>query len=185
MTEKIILAGFGGQGIMAIGQILTYAGMIEGKHVSWYPAYGPEMRGGSANCSVVISDDAIGSPVVSKPTTLIAMNTPSLEKFLPTVTEGGLVLINSSLTAKKEKDSNKRFYYIPVNDIANELGNSKIANMVMIGAYIELTGFASDESIKKAYGKVFGESKMKFYELNKQAMQRGSEYIKKYSENEY
>jgi 2-oxoglutarate ferredoxin oxidoreductase subunit gamma len=83
MTEKIILAGFGGQGIMAIGQILTYAGMIEGKHVSWYPAYGPEMRGGSANCSVVISDDAIGSPVVSRPTTLIAMNTPSLDKFLP------------------------------------------------------------------------------------------------------
>jgi 2-oxoglutarate ferredoxin oxidoreductase subunit gamma len=185
MTEKIILAGFGGQGIMAIGQILTYAGMIEGKHVSWYPAYGPEMRGGSANCSVVISDDAIGSPVVSRPTTLIAMNTPSLDKFLPTVTEDGLVLINSSLTTKKLESDGKRVFYIPVNDIASELGNSKIANMVMVGAYVELTGFASDESIKKAYSKVFGESKMKFYELNKQAMARGAEYIRKYSENEH
>jgi 2-oxoglutarate ferredoxin oxidoreductase subunit gamma len=96
-----------------------------------------------------------------------------------------LVLINSSLTTKKLESDGKRVFYIPVNDIASELGNSKIANMVMVGAYVELTGFASDESIKKAYSKVFGESKMKFYELNKQAMARGAEYIRKYSENEH
>jgi len=179
MSEKIISAGFGGQGVMAIGQILAYAGMLEGKQVSWYPAYGPEMRGGAANCSVVISEGQIGSPVVTKPDTLIAMNTPALDKFLTSVKEAGVILINSSLVEKKIDEANKKVYYIPASDVANELGNPKIANMVMVGAYVELTKFASEDSIKQAYGKVFGESKMNFYELNKQAMSKGAEFIKK------
>ncbi len=179
MKERIISAGFGGQGVMAIGQILAYAGMVEGKQVSWYPAYGPEMRGGAANCSIVISDEPIGSPVVTKSDTLIAMNAPALDKFINNVKEGGIVLVNSSLIEGVIEKANLRVHYIPASDIANDLGNPKIANMVMVGAYIELTKFASQDSIKQAYGKVFGESKMKYYEMNKEAMDRGSKLVRK------
>ncbi|HCX62813.1 MAG TPA: 2-oxoacid:ferredoxin oxidoreductase subunit gamma [Clostridiales bacterium] len=178
MSEKIISAGFGGQGVMAIGQMLAYAGMLEGKQVSWYPAYGPEMRGGSANCNVVISERQIGSPVVTKADTLIAMNGPALDKFLTNVKKGGIILINSSLVERRLEEVNKRVYYIPATDIANELGNPKIANMVMIGAYVELTKLMTEETIRQAYVNVFGESKMKFYELNKLAMNKGAEFTK-------
>ncbi len=135
MEERIIIAGFGGQGVMAMGQLLTYAGMIEGKHVSWLPSYGPEMRGGTANCSVIVSSEPVGSPVVVNSTTAIVMNKPSLDKFEPSVNKGGRLFINSSLIEQKSKRDDIEVYYISANEIADELGNMRVANMVMLGAY--------------------------------------------------
>ncbi|MCG8551535.1 MAG: 2-oxoacid:acceptor oxidoreductase family protein, partial [Desulfobacterales bacterium] len=160
LREKIICAGFGGQGVMSMGQMLTYAGMIEDKQVSWLPSYGPEMRGGTANCNVIVSDSLIGSPIiVDDATCAIVMNLPSLDKFEADLEPQGKLLINSSLIEKKASREDVQAYYIPANEIAIELGNDKIANMVMLGAYIELTKAVSFESLHKALQKVFGERK--------------------------
>src|SRR5690554_2087593 len=121
MEERLIIAGFGGQGVMSMGQLLTYSGMIENKNVSWLPSYGPEMRGGTANCNVIVSDGLIGSPVVTEATTAIVMNKPSLDKFEEDVVEDGNILINSSLIDKKTNRTDVKAYYVPANDIANEL----------------------------------------------------------------
>lgn len=178
MEERIIIAGFGGQGVMSMGQLLTYSGMIENKNVSWLPSYGPEMRGGTANCNVIVSDGLIGSPIVTEATTAIVMNKPSLDKFEKDVVNGGNLLINSSLIDKKASRTDVNVYYIPANDIANELGNSKIANMVMLGAYLELTKVVKTESVVEAFKKVFGESKSHLIPINKEALVKGAEAIK-------
>lgn len=178
MEERIIMAGFGGQGVMAIGQLLTYAGMIESKNVSWLPSYGPEMRGGTANCSVVVSTEAVGSPVVVSATSAIVMNKPSLDKFEPAIVEGGKLFINSSLIDRKSNRDDIEVYYIPANEIANELGNMKVANMVMLGAYIEVTKIVSLESILKGFTKVFGENKAHLVPLNKEALEKGAEAVR-------
>ena len=137
-TERVICAGFGGQGVMSMGQLLTYAGMLEEKEVSWLPSYGPEMRGGTANCSVTISDMPVGSPVITDDATCaIVMNLPSLDKFENDVVAGGKVLVNSSLIEKKVQTTDVDAYYIPANEIALELGNPRVANMIMLGAYLE------------------------------------------------
>ena len=177
MTSEIIMAGFGGQGIMLIGQLLTYAGMIENKQVSWIPSYGPEMRGGTANCSVIVSDDPIGAPIVTEPTALIAMNLPSLDKFEPQLQPGGVIIINSSLIEREIKRSDIRAYKIPANEVASELGNSRVANMVVLGALIEATGAVSKESVNKAFAKMFAK-KPELLEINSQAINRGATYIK-------
>lgn len=178
MEERIIIAGFGGQGVMSMGQLLTYSGMIENKNVSWLPSYGPEMRGGTANCNVIVSDGLIGSPIVTEATTAIVMNKPSLDKFEKDVVNGGNLLINSSLIDKKASRTDVNVYYIPANDIANELGNSKIANMVMLGAYLELTKVVKTESVVEAFKKVFGESKSHLIPINQEALVKGAEAIK-------
>jgi 2-oxoglutarate ferredoxin oxidoreductase subunit gamma len=139
MTHEIIISGFGGQGIMAIGKTLTEAGMKEGLSVSWLPSYGPEMRGGTANCSVVISGQDIISPMVLNPSELIAMNAPSLVKFESQVAENGKIFINSSIADEKVSRKDVSCFYVPCLEIAGELGNMKVANMVMLGAYIEAT----------------------------------------------
>ena len=139
MEERIIIAGFGGQGVMALGQLLTYSGMIEDRKVSWLPSYGPEMRGGTANCNVIVSSDKVGSPVVVEATSSIMMNRPSLDKFEESMVAGGKLFINSSLIDRKTKRDDLDAYYIPANDIANELGNPRVANMVMLGAFLEAT----------------------------------------------
>ena len=135
MTNEIIISGFGGQGVMAIGKTLTEAGMKEGMEVSWLPSYGPEMRGGTANCSVVLSDESIVSPIVLEPTELIAMNLPSLLKFESLVKPGGTIFVNSSVVDKKVERTDVKAVYVDCIKIADELGNSKVANMVMLGAY--------------------------------------------------
>src|SRR5690554_2620195 len=146
-AQEVVIAGFGGQGVMSMGQLLTYAGMLEGKNVSWLPSYGPEMTGGTANCNVIVSDTPVGSPVVTEADTAIIMNLPSLDKFQDAVVKDGILLINSSLIDKKSSREDVKAYEIPVNDIANELGNAKVANMVMLGAYLELTNIVSAKSI--------------------------------------
>lgn len=176
MTQEIILAGFGGQGVMLMGQLLTYAGMLEGKNVSWIPSYGPEMRGGTANCSVIISDEPIGAPIVSEPSTVVAMNLPSLEKFEPLLRKGGTLIINSSLIDRGSKRQDISVYNVPSNDIANELGNARVANMVVLGAVLSATGAVAHESVLKAFAKMFAK-KPGLLAINEQALKRGAEYI--------
>ncbi|MCB2153333.1 2-oxoacid:acceptor oxidoreductase family protein [bacterium] len=177
-TEKIICAGFGGQGIMSLGQLIAYAGMLENKHVSWVPSYGPEMRGGTANCHVLISDDPIGSPLVSHDATaVIVMNLPSLVKFEPELQKGGHLLINCSLIDKEAERKDVAVHYITANDIAMELGNVKAANMVMLGAYLHLTHIVKVETVSEALKKVFGQKKAELIPLNLEALKRGAEAV--------
>lgn len=177
MEERITIAGFGGQGVMAIGQLLTYAGMIENKEVSWLPSYGPEMRGGTANCSVVIASQDVGSPVVTDATSAIVMNKPSLDKFESTIVKGGKLFINSSLIERKAERDDIDVYYIPANKIADELGNMRVANMVILGAYLRATNVVSIDSILEGFTKVFGEKKANLIPINKQALEKGAEII--------
>lgn len=178
MSEKIIIAGFGGQGVMAMGQLLTYAGMIEDKQVAWYPSYGPEMRGGTANCNVTISDEAVASPVVVEASTVLVLNGPSLDKFEGNVVPNGKLFINSSLITKKATRDDIDVYYVPANDIANELGNNRVANMVMLGAFIEAAKPVEMESVYEAFLKVFGENKARLLPINKEALERGAMAIR-------
>lgn len=178
MEERVIMAGFGGQGIMAIGKLLAYAGMLENKQISWLPSYGPEMRGGTANCAVIVSDDMIGSPIIHDDgTAAIVMNLPSLHKFEDELVPGGKLIINSSLIREKAKRQDIKAYYVPANEIAMKLGNSKIANMVMLGAYIKLTNIVSIESTLQAFLKVFGEDKKSLVKLNEDALLNGAQAV--------
>ncbi|MGL4392755.1 MAG: 2-oxoacid:acceptor oxidoreductase family protein [Fusobacteriaceae bacterium] len=178
MTEKIICAGFGGQGILSLGMLISYAGMIENREVSWCPSYGAEMRGGTANCSVIVSDSLIGSPVVSNDAnTVIAMSLPSLTKFESSVKPGGKLFINSSLISEKSTRTDIEVYYIPANELALELGNLKIANMVMLGAVLKKDPLLKVESIVEAFPKVFGESKAKLIPINQEAIKKGQNFL--------
>ena len=173
LTEEVIFAGFGGQGVLSMGKLLAYAGMMQGRNVSWLPSYGPEMRGGTANCSVIVSDELVGSPVVTDADTLVVMNRPSLEKFESWVKPGGIILVNSSLIDLKVSRSDVKSYYFPVNDIAAECGSLKAANMVMLGVYIRLREFLKEDELLKAFTKVFGEGKKDLLPLNRKAVAAG------------
>jgi len=176
--QEIIMAGFGGQGVMSMGQLLAYAGMLEEKAVSWMPSYGPEMRGGTANCTVVITEEEqVGSPIVSDPTTLVAMNYPSVQKFKEAVQKDGILLYNSSLIETEVTADGIHVYPIPANEIAVELGNSRIANMVMLGALIELTKIVSIESVLESLKKVLPERRHNLIPLNEQALRKGAELV--------
>lgn len=178
MTREIIIAGFGGQGVMAIGKTMTEAGLADGLHVSWLPSYGPEMRGGTANCCVVLSDKPVGSPVVLSPTELIAMNKPSLLKFEPTVQPRGIILINSSIVDIRPVRDDVRVYYIPCVEIASDLGNAKVANMAMLGAYLEATRALRVETVYDMLRRIFHGPKEKLIELNIKAMSAGAACVK-------
>jgi 2-oxoglutarate ferredoxin oxidoreductase subunit gamma len=173
MKKSIIISGFGGQGALAIGKNLAEAGMTEGLHVTWAPSYGPEMRGGTANCSVVLSDEPIGSPVFNTSTELIALNEPSLAKFESGVLPGGTVFVNSNVISEKIHRDDLTAYYIPCNTIALEIGNEKVANMVMLGAYVAATGAVKPETIETMIQEMFAGAKAKFIPLNIEAFHRG------------
>ncbi|MCL1828160.1 MAG: 2-oxoacid:acceptor oxidoreductase family protein [Oscillospiraceae bacterium] len=175
MLEQNLFAGFGGQGMLLIGNFLAQAGMKEGKHVSWLPSYGPEMRGGTANCSVVISDKPIASPVITKATCVIAMNRPSLEKFESAVRPGGLLIVNSSLIDIKSTRKDIDVLYIPANETAEKTGSVKAANLVVLGACIGRTKCVSPESITEAIKEKLGEKKAKLADINKAALNAGIE----------
>ncbi len=174
MTEKIIIAGFGGQGIMSLGQMLCYSGMQEGKEVSWLPSYGPEMRGGTANCHVIISEEDVASPIVSVADAVVAMNLPSLDKFESRVKPGGKLFINSSLIEKKATREDIDVYYIPANDVALELGNDRVAGMVILGAYLKKSGTVAPESVIESLKKVLGKKKEGLIPINKEALEKGA-----------
>jgi 2-oxoglutarate ferredoxin oxidoreductase subunit gamma len=174
MTLDVMFAGFGGQGIMLIGQMVAYAGMGEGKQVSWLPSYGPEMRGGTAYCSVVVSDNPIGSPVNRNPSCCVVMNRPSLEKFAPKVKTGGLLVVNSSLIPVTSERDDIDELLVPCNELAMELGTSKAANMVVLGAFVGRTQVVTIESLDLLVEKQFAK-KPKFIPLNKEALRVGIE----------
>lgn len=178
MTHQIIMAGFGGQGVMSMGKILAEAGLKEGKNVSWLPSYGPEMRGGTANCNVIVSESLVGSPVVTEATAAIVMNRPSLDKFEKDVMPGGMLFINSSLIDIKATRDDIKVYYINANEIANEIGSGKIANMVMLGAYLAASGAAKEETVMEYIKEVFGEKKASVIPMNQEALKKGADCVK-------
>ncbi|AEG61256.1 2-oxoacid:acceptor oxidoreductase family protein [Desulforamulus ruminis] len=178
MLQEILIAGFGGQGVLSTGQLLAYAGMLEGKQVAWIPSYGPEMRGGTANCGITISDEPISSPLVTEPTTLIIMNRPSLDKFENTVVPGGLILVNSSLVEQKVKRTDVKVMEIPANRIAEELGNGKVANNVILGVLIELTKIVSIEAVVESLKKVLPSRHHRLIPVNQLALEKGAQLAK-------
>ncbi|GAB4278130.1 MAG: 2-oxoacid:acceptor oxidoreductase family protein [Candidatus Rifleibacteriota bacterium] len=175
-TEEIIMAGFGGQGILFLGKVLAEVGMAVGRKVSWIPSYGPEMRGGTANCSVVISDEEIASPIVLEPDTLIAMNLPSVTKFEPKIKAGGTMIYNSSLINITEFRKDIKSYAVPASEMAIEMGNDKVANVIMAGAYARLTGTFSEQDVVNAFPKFLPSSKKDLLEININAFKKGYEF---------
>lgn len=169
-THKLIIAGFGGQGVMLIGQMIAYAGMLEGKEVTWMPSYGPEMRGGTANCTVVVSDKKICSPIVTEATAVVAMNLPSLRKFEQFVKPGGQLFVNASLVKEESSRNDIEIYNVDANEIALSLNNDKVSNMVILGAIIKMTGVVKPDSIEKVMDKIFKDKKADFLPLNKNAL---------------
>ena len=173
MLKRIIISGFGGQVGLAIGKNLAEAGMDQGFYVTWAPSYGPEMRGGTANCSVVISSSPIGSPVFAESTELIALNEPSLEKFEAGVQPGGAVFVNSGVVTARVRREDLTACYVPCSQIAEEVGNPKVGNMAMLGAYVGRTGFLKPESIEAMIAHMFAGSKAALIPLNIEAFRRG------------
>ncbi|MDW8327029.1 MAG: 2-oxoacid:acceptor oxidoreductase family protein [Anaerolineales bacterium] len=174
MQHELILSGFGGQGALFAGQLLAYAAMDEGLHVTWIPSYGPEMRGGTAHCTVIISDDEIGSPLVRHPTAAVVMNQPSLDKYEPLVVPGGVLVVNTSLTTRATTREDIRIIPVPANAIAEELGNGKMANIVMTGALVAATNVLSIEAVERALEAHLPEKARHLLEANRQALRRGA-----------
>lgn len=177
-VERIILAGFGGQGILFLGKVLAEVGMRCGKHVSWIPAYGPEMRGGTANCTVIISEHPIASPLVTVPDTVIAMNRPSVAKFNVRIKAGGMLMYNSSLIERQEFRDDIRLVEIPASEIADELGNARVANLVMAGAYAKFSKLVTYEEMVKALPNLLPAGKKELVEVNLAAFERGYQFVK-------
>ena len=173
MEKQYLIAGFGGQGVLLIGQLIAKAAMLEGREVSWMPSYGPEMRGGEANCAVVVSDEPIGSPLVSEPPVLVAMNKPSLIKFMPKMACGGTLLYNSSLIQGVPLRDDIKVLAVPCNDLAAKLGNDRVANMVMLGAIQQATDVCTEESIHATLADWLGEKKAALVAINEQAVAEG------------
>ncbi len=172
MTAQFLFAGFGGQGILFAGKFLAYKGLLEGKQVSWLPSYGPEMRGGTANCSVIISDSAIGSPIVSKPDVLIAMNLPSLDKYEGAVVPGGKIFVDSTLIGRKITRTDVTAVYIPATKMAQDNGMPTLANMIIVGK--ALAGYPWDgELMLKTVGKVISARKQEMLDINMKALEIG------------
>lgn len=171
-----ILAGFGGQGILFMGKAIAYAGLIDGKEVSWLPSYGPEMRGGTANCSVCISDNDICSPLVTAPNVLIAMNLPSFDKFIDAVIPGGVVIVDSTLISKKVERTDVEVFYIPATELAEQKGLKGLANIILIGRLLAATKFCSYETIEKTISKVVPAKKQHLIPKNMEAIDIGFNY---------
>ena len=170
MKSKLFFAGSGGQGTLAIGQMIAKAAMEEGKEVTWLPSYGPEMRGGTANCTVVVSDKAIACPLINEADVLVVMNLPSLLKFESMVVPGGLLVINSSIVTEKATRSDIRVVEVPAVEMAQKLGNEKAANMVILGAILEETGVVSKDTVREEMRHMFSGRKEKFLPMNLAAL---------------
>ncbi|MGB9790888.1 MAG: 2-oxoacid:acceptor oxidoreductase family protein [Thermotoga caldifontis] len=177
MTLSFVLAGFGGQGVMLMGQTLAQAGMIEGKNVTWFPSYGPEMRGGTANCTVVISDEPVASPIVDTPDVVVAMNIPSLLKFEPRLKKGGFLFLNSSVIDRKASRNDIKVIEVPANEIAEKVGNLKVANMVVLGAIVAVTKCVKVESVVSALQYKLGEKGSSLLKLNLEAIEAGIRHV--------
>jgi len=174
-THSILLAGFGGQGILFAGKVIAYAGLVDGREVSWLPSYGPEMRGGTANCSVTISDEPIGSPLIVNPSILIAMNLPSLDKFINNVIPGGIVIVDSTLINKKVERTDVKTFYVPATGLADEKGLRGLANMIILGKLLKETKFADYDSVIAGLRKSVPPRKAQLIDSNIKAIGIGME----------
>ncbi len=178
MQTEILVAGFGGQGVLFAGQLLSYAAMDEGKEVTWIPSYGPEMRGGTANCTVIISDEEIGSPLVKNPQAVIAMNLPSVDKYAPAVRAGGVLVVNASMAPRVVERQDIIVVNVPASEIAESLGDKRMTNMVLLGALLGNLPVLPLESIEKALKAHLPARHHRLLPLNSQALLRGAEYTK-------
>ena len=176
MTTQILIAGFGGQGVLFSGKFLAYKAMMEDSQVSWLPSYGPEMRGGTANCSVIVSDTPIGSPIVNNPDVLIAMNLPSLDKYEDTVVPGGIIIVDSALIGRKVASTDVKVFYIPATQLAKDQGIATLANMIIVGALLEHNPQLSFDGVDAVVSSLVPPKKAALVELNMKALQIGKEY---------
>lgn len=174
MLEEIIFAGFGGQGVLSLGQTITYAGMVENREVCWMPSYGPEMRGGTANCAVSLSDAPISSPILAKFDTAIILNNPSFEKFEPRVKSGGVLVLDSTNVTLRSKRTDITVVAIPASDEANKLGNARMMGMILLGAYLHKKPVLKVTSVTKALEKVLPERYHNLIPLNLKALEIGA-----------
>ena len=174
MQQEIIVSGFGGQGTLFAGQLLTYAAMDTGYHVTWIPSYGPEMRGGKARCTVVISDEEIGSPLVRRPSAAIVLNIPSMEAFEPAIKPGGVLVVNSSLVPQKSERTDIRAFHISASDIAAELGNVRLANVICLGALVQATGVVALADVAQALEDHLPARHRRLLGPNREALRRGA-----------
>ncbi len=177
MHQEIIISGFGGQGVLFAGQLLAYAGLEEGRHVTWIPSYGPEMRGGTCHCTVIISDEDIGSPLVRNPTAAIVLNPPSMERYAPRVKPDGVLIRDSTLVAAQSNRADLREIALPAKEIATELGRPQMANVVLVGALVAATGVVQVETLDKVLEEHTGTRYRDALETNKRALRRGVEYV--------
>lgn len=175
-TKQFLFSGFGGQGILFAGKFLAYKGLIDDKQVSWLPSYGPEMRGGTASCSVIVSDEPVGSPIVSKPDMLIAMNLPSLDRYESSVAPGGVIFADSTLIERKVNRDDVTVYYIPATRLASENGMPTLANMIIIGKVLKVLGDFDEASVRATLQKVISAKRADMLEVNLKAMQLGADY---------
>lgn len=174
-ATQMLIAGFGGQGILFTGKFLAYKGLVEGKEVSWLPSYGPEMRGGTASCSVILSDEPVGSPIVSTPDVLVAMNLPSLDKYEDTVAPGGIIIVDSTLIERKVKRDDVTVYYVPATKLASDNDMPTLANMIIAGKLLKATDGFTDEGVDAALKKVISAKRADMLDVNKKAMQIGAD----------
>jgi 2-oxoglutarate ferredoxin oxidoreductase subunit gamma len=177
MQTEIFIAGFGGQGVLFAGQLLSYAALGEGKETTWIPSYGPEMRGGTANCTVVISDEEIGSPMVRNPQAVIVMNLPSLDKYESTLKPGGLLVINSSIIERHTTRKDVKVVEIPANEIAEELGDKRMTNMVLLGGLLGNLPILPLLAIEKALAEHLPARHQKLLPMNSEALRKGASYV--------
>ena len=177
--KELLAAGFGGQGVMMLGQLVAFSGIEDGRNVTWIPSYGPEMRGGTANCSCVVSDEPVGSPMVTSGDVVVVMNQPSLTKFESAVKPGGLLIYNSDLVNYEKPRTDIRVLPVPANSIATELGSDKVANIVILGTLVEASGMVSLYSAMKIIREKLGKKKPKFLPMNLEAFARGRALVKK------
>ena len=175
-TTQILIAGFGGQGVLFAGKLIAYKGLLEDKQISWLPSYGPEMRGGTANCSVIVSDTAVGSPIVSKPDVLVAMNLPSLKKYESEVVSGGTIIVDSTLIAEKVMRDDVNVYYVPATKMAIDEGFSTLANMILMGKLMQVCDNAGYAKVEDAVKKVVPPRKANLIDVNLKAVKLGYEF---------
>ena len=175
-TTQILIAGFGGQGVLFAGKFLAYKGLVQNKQVSWLPSYGPEMRGGTANCSVILSDTPVGSPIITNPDVLVAMNLPSLQKFVNDVVPGGIIIIDSTLIHAKVERTDVKVCYVPATQLAKDAGYATLANMILTGKVLKESGAVDFAGNKETLETFIPAKKASLIDVNCQALQTGYDY---------
>ena len=175
-TKQFLFSGFGGQGILFAGKFIAYKGLMDGKNVSWLPSYGPEMRGGTASCGVIVGDESVGSPIVSNPDVLVAMNLPSLDKYESSVAPGGIIFVDSTLVTRDVTRTDVTVYPVPATQMASDNGTPTLANMILVGKILKVLGEFDEDSLRAALGKVISAKRADMLEVNLNAMKLGADY---------